>query len=420
MRSMIRFSQVRLALVGTLLALAVVASAGAAITPYTGLDVGAGPVDARPLSTAAAASFDTAASALGPVVTENFESTSLGYSTSLSLSSMTVTLTGMDPGNAGISNSSGDAILGYNTTSGGAKFLQFWTPLNIGTSTVEFTFVRPVQAWGAMFTGVGTVADTAVTVEFSDGTTQSYDVPHSSAGGAGFFGFTDPGKQIASVTVQEDRTGSTRDIFGIDDVQFVSSMPSNLSLSFSASGTPDISATTSLGFVPAAVYNGDPTTFTMFVTQPVNICRPTNTCPAGYPNWGAHVTITGLQAAGLGFTGNGDTSAGCTQVTLDKVTCNYPFFNNNLKSDHFDFTETGNADGNFTINVDVQVYDKTPTDALPTNKDQCKNNGWATFNTLSFTSITGGYFPVFTSVFKNQGDCVSFVATGGTNLPAGS
>jgi hypothetical protein len=42
--------------------------------------------------------------------------------------------------------------------------------------------------------------------------------------------------------------------------------------------------------------------------------------------------------------------------------------------------------------------------ALPTSKDQCKHGGWQTFGT----------------VFKNQGDCVSFVATGGTNPPSGS
>jgi hypothetical protein len=40
--------------------------------------------------------------------------------------------------------------------------------------------------------------------------------------------------------------------------------------------------------------------------------------------------------------------------------------------------------------------------ALPTSKDQCKKGGWQTYG-----------------VFKNQGDCVSFVATGGRNPPAG-
>jgi hypothetical protein len=39
---------------------------------------------------------------------------------------------------------------------------------------------------------------------------------------------------------------------------------------------------------------------------------------------------------------------------------------------------------------------------LPTTKDQCKKGGWMDFG-----------------VFKNQGDCVSFVATGGKNPPAG-
>ena len=40
---------------------------------------------------------------------------------------------------------------------------------------------------------------------------------------------------------------------------------------------------------------------------------------------------------------------------------------------------------------------------VPTRKDQCKNGGWQSYG-----------------VFKNQGDCVSFIATGGKNQPAGS
>ena len=44
-------------------------------------------------------------------------------------------------------------------------------------------------------------------------------------------------------------------------------------------------------------------------------------------------------------------------------------------------------------------YETGPS--LPTSKDQCKHGGWQTFG-----------------VFKNQGDCVSFVATGGKNQPA--
>ena len=42
-----------------------------------------------------------------------------------------------------------------------------------------------------------------------------------------------------------------------------------------------------------------------------------------------------------------------------------------------------------------------PPPTLPTTKEQCFNGGWQDFK-----------------VFKNQGDCVSFVATKGKNPPA--
>jgi hypothetical protein len=43
-----------------------------------------------------------------------------------------------------------------------------------------------------------------------------------------------------------------------------------------------------------------------------------------------------------------------------------------------------------------------PVATMPTSKDQCKKGGWQAFG-----------------VFKNQGDCVSWVATAGKNPPAG-
>jgi hypothetical protein len=54
--------------------------------------------------------------------------------------------------------------------------------------------------------------------------------------------------------------------------------------------------------------------------------------------------------------------------------------------------------GFFTLIGDIVVTDAPP---LPTSKDQCKNGGWQSYG-----------------IFKNQGDCVSFVATGGKNPPA--
>jgi hypothetical protein len=48
----------------------------------------------------------------------------------------------------------------------------------------------------------------------------------------------------------------------------------------------------------------------------------------------------------------------------------------------------------------ISIVDAPPR---PTTRDQCKNGGWRTYG-----------------VFKNQGDCVSFVATGGKNPPGKS
>lgn len=44
-----------------------------------------------------------------------------------------------------------------------------------------------------------------------------------------------------------------------------------------------------------------------------------------------------------------------------------------------------------------------PPVTVPTSKDQCKKGGWQDFG----------------SMFKNQGDCVSFVVTNGKNAPNG-
>jgi hypothetical protein len=63
--------------------------------------------------------------------------------------------------------------------------------------------------------------------------------------------------------------------------------------------------------------------------------------------------------------------------------CSTPFFSNQR----------------VVTNGDITVVD-APT--FPSSKEQCKNGGWQSFG-----------------LFKNQGDCVSFVVTGGENLPGG-
>jgi hypothetical protein len=58
------------------------------------------------------------------------------------------------------------------------------------------------------------------------------------------------------------------------------------------------------------------------------------------------------------------------------------------------------AYSNLSFTGSIVVHDAPP---FPSPKQQCKNGGWRTFG-----------------VFRNQGDCVSFVATGGKNQPANS
>ena len=78
--------------------------------------------------------------------------------------------------------------------------------------------------------------------------------------------------------------------------------------------------------------------------------------------------------------------------------------------DHVDVTLGRQPDDCSPLTSPIVSSDVTPpgdfvvTDAppLPTTKDQCKNGGWRTYG-----------------VFKNQGDCVSFVATGRKNPPGG-
>jgi hypothetical protein len=59
--------------------------------------------------------------------------------------------------------------------------------------------------------------------------------------------------------------------------------------------------------------------------------------------------------------------------------------------------------------ISVASADKPGPSPLPGyTKDQCKNGGWENFKN-----------PDGSQMFKNQGDCVSFFATGGKNKPAG-
>ena len=191
--------------------------AQAAVILYTGADDGAGSLVTAPNSTAAASNFDAAAAGLGIEHIITFESSPLGAFSALALASG-VTLTGANVNNNSqsivntISNINitppcTNATCGYNTTPGGSQFLLMFG----GTAT--FSFSAGTDAFGAYLTGVQNGGEI---ITFSDGTSQSINIPNPGFdGGTTFVGFTDADKSIASVTINVNN-----DIVGVDDVRY--------------------------------------------------------------------------------------------------------------------------------------------------------------------------------------------------------
>jgi hypothetical protein len=194
--------------------------AGAAITTYVGSDLAVSATDPHPNATAAAAAFDAAVPGAGLIT---FEGTSSNPIPNL----MGVTLSGVDQfGNDQFIHTApvdpeASTEFGFNTTPGGKSYLAN----DAGTDT--FTFSTPIDAFGAYFTGVQVpVRDSIV---FSDGTTETILLPNAGSDPGSsklpttvtsFVGFTDPGKQISSVTILAGLNSGGSDWIGIDDVRF--------------------------------------------------------------------------------------------------------------------------------------------------------------------------------------------------------
>ena len=195
-----------------------------AIVLFQGADPGVPQGGARPNSDAASTSFNVANAVLGPTQTVNFESSPIGAFISMMVGAgVTVTLSGVAlttaDANGGIS-ASPDTTLGYNTTAGGSRFLRIVPDTAQGsTATAQFSFATPVASFGAYFTGLGTASGN-LTIQFNDGSNQSIPITGSSSGGVQFFGFTDAGKSISSVSAVLSNVIGSRDIYGIDDVRF--------------------------------------------------------------------------------------------------------------------------------------------------------------------------------------------------------
>lgn len=200
-----------------------VSPAHAGLVVFSAFDDAAGPADPRPNSNAAAALFDTAAAGIGAASTINFESAPLGSFHNLTVAPG-VSIVGTDGGGVDqtIRNTShfptNPALDGYNTTAGGSNFVEMIA------GNLVFTFSNPTQFFGAYFSGAQTTFFTD-TITFSDGASQSINIPASfNAGGVAFAGFTDAGKLISSITVTSGTVGpgGFGDFIGVDDVRFQS------------------------------------------------------------------------------------------------------------------------------------------------------------------------------------------------------
>lgn len=197
------------------------APASAAPTLFQGEDIMATTSSPHPLSAAAAAAFDAAVLGLGGGTTVTFEGAPLGSFSSLA-DAFGNTVSGADylGNNQTVRNTSnfpaGPTLDGYNTTSGGAKFIE------VQGGTLTFTFVSPVYAFGAYFSGVQNFFNT--TVSFNDGSSQSFVIPNagtsSSVGALTFFGFTDVGASISGITINAGNAQTGADFLGVDDVRF--------------------------------------------------------------------------------------------------------------------------------------------------------------------------------------------------------
>jgi hypothetical protein len=127
----------------------------------------------------------------------------------------------------------------------------------------------------------------------------------------------------------------------------------------------------------------------------------TSQCQGGSPRFDV-VTTTGLFFLGCNNVIPNGTTYTFTPATLAAAGNQVPFPTGTIQAIDVLIDIQGMADlTNITVNGELQV----PAPSTPTSKDQCKNGGWKTFTNPAF---------------KNQGDCVSFVATEGKNSPSGS
>ncbi len=207
-------------------------SAQATVITFQNEDVGATSAGPFTNTNSALSLWSVLASGFGTVGTIDFEAAPVGAFSSLTDVQLGVPGVSLSP--LGANNGDDTEInasdltncCGFNTTSGGSNFL-FLPAVNSGNADlgVAFNFITPVSGFGAKFVGVGTDPG-LITLEFSNGTAQSYLLMGDPGGGVQFFGFIDDTNLISSVSVWTRNGGSgITDSIGIDDVAYVNVPP---------------------------------------------------------------------------------------------------------------------------------------------------------------------------------------------------
>jgi hypothetical protein len=168
---------------------------------YTGYDVGGTSLAASPSATAAAAAFDLAT---GPLPVIDFES---GLPSGVGLS---------NPHIVAASTCLTVALHCYATSG---------TMVAVNNFELTFTFATPVDSFGAYFTGWQLSDQTITYMAGSVPVVLNMGAGDFDSGGTRFFGFSDVGASITSVTYN-----GLSDFIGIDDLRYGTAVPEACSI----------------------------------------------------------------------------------------------------------------------------------------------------------------------------------------------
>jgi hypothetical protein len=124
---------------------------------------------------------------------------------------VTVNQVGSNDGNGftGVDNETFGNLYGFNITPGGSQYL------GMSGVVTTFTFASGTNSFGAYMTGLQTVFGAGVTINYSDGASESTFLPSNVNGGAEYFGVTDS-SLITSISFSD----GVSDAWGMDDVSY--------------------------------------------------------------------------------------------------------------------------------------------------------------------------------------------------------